>query len=196
MLTSFTHSHCESLSTAHRQSFILHTPLLQSIMLANSSLRSSLSSGSASSHSGRKMPMDLSGNSSSTERMIPAMSSSVSVMQLTLMQRTSYRAVISSAMAIAVSDAGSALLRRTTKGFPMLFSSFIARSSGASYFSRGMSHIVPSVVTTMPTVECSVMTLCVPFSAASVMVISWSNHGVVTRRSAPSSNCPAAPSTM
>ena len=56
--------------------------------------------------------------------------------------------------------------------------------------------MLPSVVTTMPMVECSAITLRVPFSAASVMLISWSNQGVVTMRSLPSSNCPAAPSTM
>ena len=48
----------------------------------------------------------------------------------------------------------------------------------------------------MPMVECSAITLCVPFSAASVMVTSWSNQGVVTSRSSPSSNWPDAPSTI
>ena len=47
--------------------------------------------------------------------------------------------------------------------------------------------MVPSVVTTMPMVECSAMTFRVPISAASVMGISWSNQGVVTIRGASSS---------
>ena len=56
--------------------------------------------------------------------------------------------------------------------------------------------MLPSVVMTMPIVECSAITLCVPISAASVIRISFSNHGVATRRSSPFSNCPAAPSTI
>ena len=55
---------------------------------------------------------------------------------------------------------------------------------------------LPSVVTTMPTVEWSQMTFRVPSSAASVMGISWSYHGVMTIRGARSSNCPTAPGTM
>ena len=48
--------------------------------------------------------------------------------------------------------------------------------------------MVPSVVMTMPTVEWSAMTLRVPSSAASVMGISWSYHGVITMRGDSSSN--------
>ena len=59
-----------------------------------------------------------------------------------------------------------------------------------------MSATVPSVVMTMPMVECSVMTFRVPISAASVMGISWSYQGVVTIRGASSSICPMAPLTM
>ena len=47
---------------------------------------------------------------------------------------------------------------------------------------------LPSVVTTMPTVEWSQMTFRVPSSAASVMGISWSYHGVITMRGDSSSN--------
>ena len=56
--------------------------------------------------------------------------------------------------------------------------------------------MVPSVVTTIPTVECSVITFWVPASAAWVIVTSWSNQGVDTIRSLPSSNWPTAPLTM
>ena len=56
--------------------------------------------------------------------------------------------------------------------------------------------MLPSVVITRPIVECSLMTLYVPDSAASVILTSWSYHGVVTILSLPSSNCPAAPFTM
>ena len=54
----------------------------------------------------------------------------------------------------------------------------------------------PSVVTTMPMVECSAITFRVPTSAASVMGISWSYQGVVTMRGASPSNWPMAPFTM
>ena len=40
--------------------------------------------------------------------------------------------------------------------------------------------MLPSVVMTMPMVECSVMTFRVPISAASVMGMGWSYQGVVT----------------
>ena len=59
-----------------------------------------------------------------------------------------------------------------------------------------MSVMEPSVVMTMPTVECSWMTFRVPISAASAMGISWSIQGVITIRGVPSSNCPIAPRTM
>ena len=54
----------------------------------------------------------------------------------------------------------------------------------------------PSVVMTMPTVECSWMTFRVPISAASAMGISWSIQGVITIRGVPSSNWPIAPRTI
>ena len=56
--------------------------------------------------------------------------------------------------------------------------------------------MVPSVVMTMPMVECSAITFRVPISAASVMGISWSYQGVVTIRGASSSIWPMAPFTM
>ena len=55
--------------------------------------------------------------------------------------------------------------------------------------------MLPSVVMTMPMVECSRMTFRVPISAASVMGISWSNQGVVTIRGASPSSWPMAPGT-
>ena len=56
--------------------------------------------------------------------------------------------------------------------------------------------MVPSVVTTMPMVECSAMTFRVPISAASDIGISCSNQGVVTIRSVSPSRWPTAPLTM
>ena len=56
--------------------------------------------------------------------------------------------------------------------------------------------MLPSVVMTMPMVECSAMTRRVPSSAARLMLTSSSNQGVATMRSAPSSNWPEAPSTI
>ena len=55
---------------------------------------------------------------------------------------------------------------------------------------------LPSVVTTMPTVEWSQMTFRVPSSAASVIGISWSYQGVITIRGDRSSYWPTAPGTM
>ena len=54
----------------------------------------------------------------------------------------------------------------------------------------------PSVVTTMPMVEWSVMTLRVPVSAARSKGISSSNQGLLTIRGLSSSSWPMAPSTM
>ena len=59
-----------------------------------------------------------------------------------------------------------------------------------------MSVTEPSVVTTMPMVEWSVMTFWVPYSAAWVMGISWSNQGVVTIRGCSPSSWPRALGTM
>ena len=59
-----------------------------------------------------------------------------------------------------------------------------------------MPQMLPSVVMTMPMVECSAMTRRVPSSAARLMLTSSSNQGVATMRSAPSSNWPEAPSTI
>ena len=47
--------------------------------------------------------------------------------------------------------------------------------------------MLPSVVTTSPMVECSVMTFRVPTSAAILNGTSASNHGVMTMRGASSS---------
>ena len=58
-----------------------------------------------------------------------------------------------------------------------------------------MSVMVPSVVTTMPMVECSAMTFRVPISAASVMGMGSENQGVVTIRGVSSSREPTAPGT-
>ena len=67
-----------------------------------------------------------------------------------------------------------------TKGLCMSCNSFITLSSHSAYSSLGISEILPSVVTTSPIVECSVITFCVPISAAILNGISSSNHGVIT----------------
>ena len=56
--------------------------------------------------------------------------------------------------------------------------------------------MLPSVVTTIPMVEWSLITFLVPISAAWVNGISTSDQGVFTSRSASSSMWPAAPSTI
>ena len=112
------------------------------------------------------------------------------------MHRTPYFSSISAASDAARAPPGSAEFSTTTKGLPISCSSRMTRSSASSSSARGISVTLPSVVTTTPTVEWSVMTLRVPISAASVMGISWSNHGVMTMRGARSSNCPTAPGTI
>ena len=48
----------------------------------------------------------------------------------------------------------------------MACSSRMTRPSVSSYSARGISEMLPSVVTTSPMVECSLITLRVPTSAA------------------------------
>ncbi len=74
------------------------------------------------------------------------------------------------------------MLSSTTKGLPSSLSSRITCCSASTKFSRGISPKLPSVVTTTPRVECSVMILRVPTTAASSKGMSSSNQGVVTMR--------------
>ena len=85
-------------------------------------------------------------------------------------------------MLFVSSASGFVLFSRTTNGFLSPFSSDITLPSASSYSLRGISLIEPSVVTTSPIVECSLMTFCVPISAAILNGISCSNHGVLTIR--------------
>ena len=57
-------------------------------------------------------------------------------------------------------------------------------------------NLILSVVTTRPMVECSLMTFCVPNSAARSKGISSSDHGVRTIRRVSPSVVPSAPSTI
>ena len=59
-----------------------------------------------------------------------------------------------------------------------------------------MSLMLPSVVMTSPMVECSVITFCVPISAAMLNGMGSSNHGVRTMRGCSSSMYPRALGTM
>ena len=69
----------------------------------------------------------------------------------------------------------------------------MTRSSASAYAERGMSTMLPSVVTTTPIVACSQMTRRVPISAASSNGMSWSNHGVRTMRASSPSLSPSTP---
>ena len=69
-------------------------------------------------------------------------------------------------------------------------------SSASTKFCLGSSPKDPSVVTTIPTTECSFMTFSVPISAASAKGIFSSCHGVDTIRSLPSSLSPRTPGTI
>ena len=81
-------------------------------------------------------------------------------------------------------------------GLLIFCSSPIAFSSAAAYCSRPISVNEPSVVTTIPIVECSFITFHVPSCAAFVNGISVSDHGVFTCLSLSFSMCPVAPSTI
>ena len=115
--------------------------------------------------------------------------------QFTGITETPYFSSIFSARFIVSSLYGSALLRRTTKGFLISLSSPITLSSASSYSALGISVILPSVVTTIPTVEWSFITFLVPSSAASLNSIGLSDQGVITILGFSSSICPMALST-
>ena len=122
------------------------------------------------------------GKEKSISRMILRMSSSPRSRQFTGMTFVSYRSVSSAASFCTSGRVGSTVFMITTNGFPSSLSSRITRSSHSSYSARGMSEIEPSVVMTRPIVEWSVMTFCVPISAAILKGISSSNHEVMTIR--------------
>ena len=87
-------------------------------------------------------------------------------------------------------------LRRMIKGFLISLSSETTRSSASSYSSRGISLMLPSVVMSSPMVECSVMTFCVPISAAILKGIGSSYHGVRIMRGRSFSMYPRALGTI
>ena len=98
------------------------------------------------------------------------------------MTGTPYLSVSDAAIFLTSSDSGLVLFKSTTNGFLRPFSSDITLPSASSYSLRGISLIEPSVVMTSPIVECSLITFCVPISAAILNGISCSNHGVFTIR--------------
>ena len=61
----------------------------------------------------------------------------------------------------------------------MLFNSLITVSSALTYSFLGISPIEPSVVTTIPIVECSFITFSVPISAASTKGIGSEYHPAI-----------------
>ena len=144
--------------------------------------------GSAVHQSGRNTSTVRSGNSYRTlVRMASKVDSSI-CMTSAVTAETSYLVWSVLAISVAASPDGSRELTTMTKGFPAARSSRMTRSSASAYSSRGISVMDPSVVTMTPIVAWSAMTFCVPISAASVIGISWSNHGVLTMRGSSSSN--------
>ena len=91
---------------------------------------------------------------------------------------------------------GAMLFSRTIKGLLISWSSRMTLSSASSYSSLGMSLMLPSVVTTSPMVEWSVMTFFVPISAAILKGMASSNQGVFTMRGCSSSIYPRALGTI
>ena len=124
------------------------------------------------------------------------MSLSVSSRQLTGRTGTPYFCSIASASRLESAAAGSKQLRTTTKGFPISVSSATTRCSASSYSPRGSSPKLPSVVTTRPMVEWSVITFFVPISAAMLKGTGFSNQGVMTMRGMSFSIYPSALGTI
>ena len=91
---------------------------------------------------------------------------------------------------------GAMLFSRTINGLLISWSSRMTLSSASSYSSLGMSLMLPSVVTTSPMVEWSVMTFFVPISAAILKGMASSNQGVFTMRGCSSSIYPRALGTI
>ena len=114
-------------------------------------------------------------NAFSSKSLICAVSSS---RQLIGKTGTLYFSLSDFASESASSLSGSTQFSATTKGLLISLSSFITRSSASAYSSRGIWLIEPSVVITRPMVECSLITFCVPISAAMLNGTSSSNHGV------------------
>ena len=79
-----------------------------------------------------------------------------------------------------------------TYGLPIAASSAATRRSASTYSARGASVTLPSLVTKIPIVEWSRITLRVPVSAASSKDIFSSLHGVSTIRVLPSPSAVAA----
>ena len=104
--------------------------------------------------------------------------------QFTAITGAEYFSCMEAASARLSGESGFWQLSITTNGLLISFSSETIRSSACWYSSRGISVMLPSVVTTIPMVECSVMTFRVPTSAAMLNGISSSNHGVMTMRGA------------
>ena len=120
------------------------------------------------------------GNSYKISVKISFISCSVISRQFTGTTGTPYFSVSEVQSAIDDGDFGLSVFINTIKGLSSAFNSSITLSSASSYSSRGIDVIVPSVVTTKPIVECSVMTFLVPISAAILNGISSSYQGVFT----------------
>ena len=147
-------------------------------------------------HRGSSTAISRTGNSKSISESRPLMSSSVSSRQLTTATGRPYFSSICFCRALVSGERGEAVFKRIKKGLPSSVSSRITRSSASSYSSRGMSVKLPSVVSTRPRVEWSVMTFRVPTSAAMLKGTSSSNQGVRTIRGASFSKYPKELGTM
>ncbi len=159
---------------------ILLTSLLHSFTDENSFVLSSLSASRLFIQDGKLSEMLETGNSYSTLSKIALISSSLRSKQLTGITGTLYFSLIDAQRESASADCGSTQFITTTNGLLISFNSLITLSSASSYSSRGIALIEPSVVTTSPIVECSLITFCVPISAAILNGISSGNHGVLT----------------
>ena len=151
---------------------------------------------SISTHFGIWNSTWLTGNEARSFSIIFCTSSIRSWLQLSAVACTWYLLLMFLTVSCASSLNGFDEFTITINGLPIALSSCIVLSSGSIYASLAISPKLPSVVTTIPIVEWSCITLRVPSSAACVNGIGLSDHGVITILSPSPSSSPPAPFTI
>ena len=166
------------------------------LIILKKSFLSQLSGSNFSTQDGISMSISLTGNSLSTCLKTSSTSSSFILATSITWTVTSYLSSSSFFKALVSGEFICFVLSTTIKGFLIAFNSSITLSSASKYSSLSIPVILPSVVTTRPMVEWSVITFLVPISAASSKGISYSYHGVFTILASSPSIYPIAPLTI
>ena len=156
---------------------------------------SQLSGCKNSTHLGSRKLSLVIGKSASSCSMIRNTSSLSIVLQFTAITVFPYCASSRFVNCIVSCESGRLVFTRIKKGFPAFSHSITVFCSASSKFTAGISPKEPSVVIINPRLECSLITLLVPISAAFEKGISSSDHGVFTMRSFSSSMAPTASGT-